>query len=223
MARKNKKEAIGLDVQLNKSEAFIEKHLKEIGYGLIALCVIVIGIYLWHNHQKSQEQEAATAIAASQMAFQQENYQQALDGDGGAEKGLLKVIKEYSGTKTANLAKAYAGLCYFNLDQTDDAIKMLGDFDPQDDEVISYAVLSALGNCYVEKGEVEKGADLILSAAHKADNDAVTPVLLLQAGELYEQLQKPEKAVELYKEIKEKYYRSSLANEIDKYIENASK
>lgn len=222
MAKTNKKEALGLDVQLSKSEAFIEKHLKQIGIVLAAICVVVIGIYLWNNYQEKQEKEAANAISKSQMAFAQTQYQQALDGDGNT-KGFLKIIKDYSGTKTANLAKAYAGLCYYNLDKFDDAIKMLSDYDTKDDAVISPSVLEALGNCYVEKGDVEKGAETILKAAKLTDNDAVTPVFLLHAGQLYESLQKPEKALELYKEIKEKYYRSSLANEIDKYIERASK
>lgn len=223
MARKNKKEAIGLDVQLTKSEAFIEKHLKEIGIGLAAVCVIAVGIFLWNNHQKSQENEAANAIAASQNAFMAEQYEQALNGDGAAEKGLLKIIKEYSGTKTANLAKAYAGLCYFNLNKVDDAIKMLSDFDAKDDAVISPAIVSALGNCYADKGDWQKGAELMVKAAKKADNDAVTPVLYIQAGELYENNGQSDKALELYKEIKDKYYRSALAGEIDKYIERASK
>lgn len=223
MARKNKKEAIGLDVQLTKSEAFIEKHLKEIGIGLAVVCLIIVGIFLWNNHQKSQENEAANAIAASQNAFMAEQYEQALNGDGAAEKGLLKIIKEYSGTKTANLAKAYAGLCYFNLNKADEAIKMLSDFDAKDDAVISPAIVSALGNCYADKGDWQKGAELIVKAAKKANNDAVTPVLFIQAGELYENNGQNDKALELYKEIKDKYYRSALAGEIDKYIERASK
>ena len=55
MAKTNKKEALGLDVQLSKSEAFIEKHLKQIGIVLAAICVVVIGIYLWNNYQDKQE------------------------------------------------------------------------------------------------------------------------------------------------------------------------
>lgn len=225
MAKRNKakNEAIGLDVQLGKSEAFIEKHLKEILIGLAVVILIVAGIFLVNKCKADKTAEADKAIAASQTAFAQEQYDQALNGDGINQKGFLKIIDEFSGTKTANLAKLYAGLCYINLDQPDEAIKMLEGFDPQGDQMISPSAIEALGNCYVKKGETEKGIDKLLKAAKMASNDAVSPVFLLQAGQLYESLGKNEEAVKLYKEIKDNYFRSPLSNEIDKYIDRASK
>lgn len=223
---KNKKasnEAIGLDVQLSKSEAFIEKHLKLILAILAVIIIVVSGIFLYRHYKANQTAEANEAIAASQNAFGLEQYEQALNGDGVQEKGFLKIIDEYSGTSTANLAKAYAGLCYLNLDKLDEAIKMLESFDPQDDQMISPSAIAALGNCYVKKGDNQKGAETLVKAANKANNDAVSPVFLLQAGEVYEELGNTDKALELYKEIKDKYFRSPLSAEIDKYIERVSK
>ena len=223
---KNKKasnDAIGLDVQLSKSEAFIEKHLKLILAILAVIIIVVSGIFLYRHYKANQTAEANEAIAASQNAFGMEQYEQALNGDGVQEKGFLKIIDEYSGTSTANLAKAYAGLCYLNLDKLDEAIKMLESFDPQDDQMISPSAIAALGNCYVKKGENEKGAETLVKAANKANNDAVSPVFLLQAGEVYEELGNTDKALELYKEIKDKYINSPLNAEMDKYIERVSK
>ena len=216
-------DVIGLDVQLSKSEAFIEKHLKLILAILAVVVIVVSGIFLYRHYKANQTAEANEAIAASQTAFGMEQYEQALNGDGVNEKGFLKIIDEYSGTSTANLAKAYAGLCYVNLDKLDEAIKMLEAFDPQDDQIISPTAIAALGNCYVKKGENEKGAEILVKAAKKASNDAVSPVFLLQAGEVYEELGKTDKALELYQEIKDKYFRSPLYAEIDKYIERVSK
>lgn len=223
---KNKKEsnqAIGFDVQLNKSEAFIEKNLKAILIALAAIVIVISGIYLYRHYVNSQTAEADKAIALSQAAFGLNQYEQALNGNGGTEKGFLKIIDEYSGTKTANLAKAYAGLCYANLSRTDEAIKMLESFDPQDDKMISPSAIAALGNCYVTNGENEKGATKLIEAAKVANNDAVSPIFLLQAGEVYEEIGNADKAIELYKEIKSKYFRSQLSADIDKYIERASK
>ena len=223
---KNKKASnnvIGLDVQLSKSEAFIEKHLKLILAILAVIIIVVSGIFLYRHYKANQTAEANEAIAASQNAFGMEQYEQALNGDGVKEKGFLKIIDEYSGTSTANLARAYAGLCYVNLDKLDEAIKMLESFDPQDDQMISPSAIAALGNCYVKKGDNEKGAETLVKAAQKANNDAVSPIFLLQAGEVYEELGKADKALELYKEIKDKYFNSPLYAEIDKYIERVSK
>lgn len=223
---KNKKasnDVIGLDVQLSKSEAFIEKHLKLILAILAVIIIVVSGIFLYRHYKANQTAEANEAIAASQNAFGMEQYEQALNGDGVKEKGFLKIIDEYSGTSTANLARAYAGLCYVNLDKLDEAIKMLESFDPQDDQMISPSAIAALGNCYVKKGDNEKGAETLVKAAQKANNDTVSPIFLLQAGEVYEELGKADKALELYKEIKDKYFNSPLYAEIDKYIERVSK
>lgn len=215
-------EAIGLDVQLNKSEAFIEKNWKVLAGALVAIIVVVSGIYLYKNYAAGKEVKAQAAIAAAQTAFAAQQYDQALKGEG-ANLGLLKVIDEYSGTKTANLAKLYAAVCYANTGKTDEAIKMFEDFSGKGDEMISPAAIGALGNCYIQKGQNEKGVDLLLKAAKEADNDAISPVFLLQAGEVYESLGQNDKAVELYKQIKEKYFRSQLASQIDMYIERATK
>lgn len=221
--KKNQNEALALDVQLSKSEAFIEKHLKQILIAVAAIIVIVAGIFLWKNHMKNQAAEAAELIAKSQIAFAQEQYELALNGDGAQEKGFLKIIDEYGSTPSGNIAKAYAGLCYAQLDKVDDAIKMLESFSVQDDEMVSPSAIAALGNCYVKKGDTQKGIDLLLKAAKNADNDAVSPVFLLQAGQLYESLNQQDKALELYQQIKDVYFRSPLSAEIDKYIERATK
>ena len=224
---KNKKqqvidEPIALDVQLNKGEAFIEKNWKKIAIVLGAIIVIVAGAYVYRHYMDGKEKEAQKAIASAQAAFAQQQYEQALKGEGNS-KGFLKIIDEFSGTETANLAKLYAGLSYAKTDKVDEAIKMLEDFSTQDDDMISPAAIAALGNLYVQKGDNEKGLKTLLKAAEEADNDAVSPVFLLQAGEIYESQGQNDKAVELYNKIKKQYFRSPLAQEIDMYIERATK
>ena len=131
MAKKKKNqqptdEPIALDVQLSKGEAFIEKNWKTIAAVLGAIIVIVVGVYLYKNHMADKELQAQKAIASAQVAFAQQQYEQALKGDGNS-KGLLKVINEFGGTETANIAKLYAGLAYANTDKVDEAIKYLED------------------------------------------------------------------------------------------------
>lgn len=215
-------EPIALDVQLSKGEAFIEKNWKKISAVLGVVIVIVVGTYLYKNWMASKELDAQKAIAAAQVAFAQQQYDQALNGDGNT-KGFLKIIDEFGGTETANLAKLYAGLAYAKIDKVEDAIKYLEDFSAQDDQMVSPAALGALGNCYIQKGETEKGATILVKAADKANNDAISPVLLLQAGEAFESLGNNDKAIELYNKIKKLYFRSMVSQDIDKYIERATK
>ena len=91
---KNKKasnDIIGLDVQLSKSEAFIEKHLKLILSLLAVIIIVVSGIFLLRHFNANKTAEANERIAASQIAFGMEQYEQALNGDGVQEKGFLKI------------------------------------------------------------------------------------------------------------------------------------
>lgn len=215
-------EQIVLDKELNKAVNLIEKYKKEIGIGLLAIIVLVVAGYLYKNYSEKKEIKAQTAIAAAQTAIAQQQWEQALNGDG-ATAGLLKVMDEYSGTKTANLAKLYAAICYANTDKIDEAIKMYEDFNQKKDQMISPASLAALGNCYITKGQNDKGVELLLKAAKSADNDAVSPVFLLQAAQVYESMDKNEEAVKLYNQIKKDYFRSPIAQDIDKYIERATK
>jgi tetratricopeptide (TPR) repeat protein len=224
MAKKEQKieEPIALDVQLNKSGAFIEKNWKKIAVILGAIIVAVTGFYIYKNLMADKEIEAQKAIAVAQVAFAQEQYDQALNGDGNS-KGFIKIIDEYSGTKTANIAKLYAGLSYAKIDSVSEAIKFLEDFSTQDDDIVSPAAIAALGNLYIQKGDNEKGIKTLIEAANKANNDAVSPVFLLQAGQVYESMNQNDKAVELYNKIKTVYYRSPISQDIDKYIERATK
>ena len=55
-----------------------------------------------------------------------------------------------------------------------------------------------------------------------ADNNSLSPTFLIQAGEILESQGKKSEALELYKEVKEKYFNSMQYQTIDAYIERAS-
>ena len=58
-------------------------------------------------------------------------------------------------------------------------------------------------------------------AAKMADNNTLSPVYLIQAGEILESQGKKAEALELYQQVKEKYVNSMQYQSIDKYIERA--
>ena len=143
-----------------------------------------------------------------------------MNGDSIAYTGFLKVADEYSGTKAANLTKAYAGICYAKLGKYEEAVKMLNDFDG-DDQMVSPAMLGAAGNCYAQLNQLDKAAATLLDAAKKADNNTLSPIFLMQAGEILVKQGKLDDAIQAYTQIKEKYFQSYQAMNVDKYIEQA--
>ncbi len=74
-------------------------------------------------YAEPREEKAQAALFKGQEYFEQDAFEQALNGDSIGYAGFLKVADDYSGTKAANLAKAYAGICYAQLGKYEDAVK----------------------------------------------------------------------------------------------------
>lgn len=217
------KSSLDINEALNSSEAFIVKNKITLIVALVALLVIVGGVFAYRSSAGKKEEKASTMLAKGQIYFAQGNYDAALNGDNNGYTGFLKIAKQYSSTDAGNLANLYAGLSYAQKGDAKTAVKYLEDFDGSDDQMISPAALGALGNCYAELNQTDKAIETLKKAAAKADNNTLSPIFLMQAGELLESQNKLDEAKKLYQEIKDKYSKSSEGYSIDKYIERVSK
>lgn len=219
--QKHHNEQMNVEDALTQSEAFLIKNKKAIIGGVVAVIIIVAGFIMYkHLYAEPREEKAQAALFKGQELFEQDNFEQALNGDSIGYTGFLKVASDFSGTKAANLAKAYAGICYAHLGKYDEAIKYLNDFDGTD-QMVGPAVLAAAGNCYAQLDQLDKAASSLLKAADKADSNTLSPIYLLQAGEILVKQGKVEEAIKAYTTIKDKYFQSYQAMDIDKYIEQA--
>ena len=225
MAHVNEQQgALNVEETLNKSEAFFLKYKKAIIYGVLAVIVVIAGVIVYNQYVSApREDKASTALAKGQEYFQQDLYEKALNGDGAGYAGFVKVAADYSSTDAGNLANLYAGLCYAGLGKWNEAAKYLEDFDTKDDQMISPAAEGALGNAYAHLNQLDKAVTHLKNAAKNADNNSLSPTFLIQAGEILESQGKAAEALELYKQVKEKYVYSMQYQTIDKYIERASK
>ena len=225
MANVNEQQgALNVEETLNKSEAFFLKYKEAIIYGVLAVIVVIAGVIVYKQYVSApREDKASTALAKGQEYFQQDLYEKALNGDGAGYAGFVKVASDYSSTEAGNLANLYAGLCYAGLGKWNEAAKYLEEFDTKDDQMISPAAEGALGNAYAHLNQLDKAVSHLKNAAKNADNNSLSPTFLIQAGEILESQGKAAEALELYKEIKEKYVYSMQYQTIDKYIERATK
>ena len=219
--QKNQNEHLNVEDALTQSEAFLIKYKNAIIGDVVAVIIIVAGIIMYKNlYAEPREEKAQAALFKGQEYFEQDAFEQALNGDSIGFVGFLKVADDYSGTKAANLAKAYAGICYAQLGKYEEAVKMLDDFNGKD-QMVAPAILGAAGNCYAQLGQLDKAASTLLSAADKADNNTLSPIFLVQAGEILVKQNKFDDAIKAYTKIKDKYFQSYQAMDIDKYIEQA--
>ena len=219
--QKNQNEHLNVEDALTQSEAFLIKYKNAIIGGVVAVIIIVAGFIMYKNlYAEPREEKAQAALFKGQEYFEQDAYEQALNGDSIGFVGFLKVADDFSWTKAANLAKAYAGICYAQLGKYEEAVKMLDSFNGKD-QMVAPAILGAAGNCYAQLGQLDKAASTLMSAADKADNNTLSPIFLMQAGEILVKQGKYDDAVDAYTKIKDKYFQSYQAMDIDKYIEQA--
>lgn len=221
-----------LDVNetIAKSEAFVLKYKKLL---IIALCVVAVVAAAWiggAQYFKAQNEKGQAELALGQQYFATADWDKALKGDGAQFKGYEKIASTYSMTDAANLAHMYAGLAHFNKGDYKKAIEQLEDFSPKGDVSISANAIAALGNAYAAEKKLDKAVSLLKEAADHADNPALSPIYLLQAGQILESQNKKEEANKLYTRIKSDYPTAQISAvnyqngqvmgaEIDKYIE----
>ena len=229
MAKTIEAGAVQNEQTLNNQEQFFLKYRTQILIAVAAILLIIAGCLAYKTFvAEPRENKASTAMAKAQEMFAERDFQKALNGDK-TNEGFLSVIENYGGTDAANLAKGYAGLCYAQMGKWQEAVKYLEDFSPKSDAIISPAIVAALGNAYANTGKVDEAISTLKEAASMADsrsesvNNTTSPTYLLQAARLLESQKKTDEALKIYKEIKEKYVNSAAAQDIDKYIERASK
>ena len=213
MAKDNVKNAPELEQEVTKTEAFFEKNKKSIIYGVVFIIAIIAGYILCDTYYlKPRANEANTELAKSQQLFDEQQYDKAL-------AGFQKVADEYGSTDAANLAQLYIGICQANLGKWQEAVDALESFSGKDDQMISPAAEGALGNAYANLNQLDKAVEHLKKAAKMADNNTLSPVYLIQAGEILESQGKKSEALQLYQQVKEQYVNSMQYQTIDKYIE----
>ena len=208
-----------IDETIVASTGFVERNIKALSYTVGGiLVVVIIALLTYQYYIVPRNAEAADNIAVAEQLFAAGDFDKALNGDG-SNDGFLQIVDKYGSTPSGNLARLYAGLCYAQTGKAEEAVKYLEDYDLCGDMMVSNAALGALGNCYAQLGQNDKAASTLLKAAKRADNNTLSPLYYLQAGQIYEALGNSSKALECYESNKSDYPQSMQAQDIDKYIE----
>jgi|SRR3954454_21710299 TolA-binding protein len=199
-------------------EAFLKKYQKAILIVVGAVVVIVGGWYAYQNMVvEPKEEQAADAIYKAEANFAQDSLKAALNGVG-TTRGFLYIINNYGGTKSGNLAKYYAGVCYLRTGDFNNAVKYLKDFST-DAKQIQMMAYGCLGDAYSELNKNDDAVNYYKKAAETFDKDeANASEYLFRAGLKLELMGKTKDAVDIYKQLKEKFPQSPRAMQADKYI-----
>lgn len=202
---------------LNTTSAWIEKNQNKLTWAVTIIVAIVVGVLALNTYViKPKAVEVNNENAKAVTYFMQGDWEKALNGDDAECIGFQAIADEYKCYQGGKLAALYAGICYYQLGQYEDAAAYLSKFSA-DDLTIEPAALQLLGDTYVQLEEYGKAAKAFEAAA-KSGNDIIAPMSLKKAGFVHLELGNKVAAKKAFETIKADYPASTEAQDIEKYI-----
>ena len=202
---------------LNTTSAWIEKNQNKLTWATTAIALVVTGVLALNTYViKPKAVEVSNENAKAVTYFMQGDWEKALNGDDAECIGFQAIADEYKCYQGGKLAALYAGVCYYQLGQYEDAAAYLSKFSA-DDLSIEPAALQLLGDAYVQMEDYSKAVKAFESAA-KLGNDLIAPMSLKKAGFVYLEMGNKTAAKKAFETIKADYPASTEAQDIEKYI-----
>ncbi|WP_238786140.1 tetratricopeptide repeat protein [Blattabacterium cuenoti] len=191
------------------------------------IIVVSVGVYFFLNK--------FFLYPSEKKAMEELNYAQQCLYKGDIDKALnRKKIKNYLGfsgvaskfpfTKSGNISKFYAGICYYKLGDYNESIKMMKNFSAKD-EILSSMKYGIIGDAFTQiKNEKEALKNYIIAASIR-DNEITTPLYYYKAALLNFYMKKYKDSKYFLKKIEKKYPFFLYKKNVEKYlmfIENKS-
>ncbi len=200
-----------------------EKYPHLLVYVLGAIALGVAGWWLYKEMIiKPKQVEAVAAMWQAEQQFGRDSFQLALTDPGGGFDGFLALADKFSGTPAGNMAHYYAGVCYLQSGDFDNAIAQMEDFSAAG-EVLPAMKYGVIGDSYAEKQDFGKALDYYEKAADNTKNDLLAVYYLKKLGMLNENQGNNEAAIKAYKRIQKDFpnQQSGDWRDIEKYIYHA--
>lgn len=209
--------------------AAYSKHIIIIGSVVIAALAGYLGYKNFisiPNEKKASDlifpAEKLFGTMASSSSYNKDTVNMVLNGDKAKGiTGLLKIAGSYSGTKSGNRAQYMIGACYLQLKQYDKAIKHLKEFDANGATQIQSKAYILLGHAYSEQKKTGDALDYYKKAGSISGlDDGMASEALFIAGRYADAIGKSKEAIEIFKNIKDKYPTSQHVStgDVDKYL-----
>lgn len=218
---------------VTRAKGFWDKFSKPIIYVGSAIILLISGWYAYKNlialpnEKKASELIFPAENVFDKMAtagFNKDSVNLVLNGgssNGTNITGILKVISQYGGTPSGNRARFIAGATYLQIKEFDKAIKYLKEFDGNGADQIQSKAYILLGHAYAEKKNTDEALSYYKKAATvNSKDESITPYALLMAASYADAVGKSKEAIDLYKEVKEKYPANSAVSsgDVEKHL-----
>lgn len=207
------------EVVIAKAKDFWTRYNKPIMIVCTVIILAIGGFYIYKTFFKNpREEKASEAMFKAQQYYGIDSVNLALNGDG-VNDGFLRVISKYGGTDAAKLANFYVGSCYIKLNQNDKAITYLKKVSTSS-KPLQARTYKLLGDAYGDLGKFNDAMDYYKKAAHyfEKDEPASSEALFMAAYMADRVMKNSKEAIELYKELKQKFPNSNYAKDAENYL-----
>jgi len=219
----DEEQLVDLVVAKDNAQDYFDRN-KTMILGIVGLLLVAATAFILYKFliKEPQEDKATMAIFKAEQQFARDSFALALENPGGGYESLLDVIDNYGGTKSANLAKLYAGISYLNLGMYDESIEYLNSHSASGD----YGPIlknGNLGDAYSEQGNMSEALSFYAKATTAGSDALLTPYYLYKLGLLAKREGDNGKALNAFQRIQSEFPESEEAKKVDRLIAMVSK
>ncbi|MCC6865443.1 MAG: tetratricopeptide repeat protein [Ignavibacteria bacterium] len=194
-----------------------DENKKKVYIALAAVAVIIAAGFLYYNNKKAKNEEAEVKLSAVITLYDQEKFQESINGDPAAGiTGLMQIVNEYGSTESGETAKLYLGNCYYNIKDYDNALKQFEDYSG-DNKIIKASCIGGIGAVYEAKGDLKKAGEYYEKAANLDKSIVINQENMFYAIRAYSNAGDKEAAKRVYSQLKELYPKSKYINESKRF------
>ena len=210
----------GKDVDLGqvytRTELFLDRNKKAITIGVVALLVIVGGLLGYRKLvAEPNAREASEMMWKAEYYFEVDSFDLALNGDD-QWPGFLEIIDRHGSTPAGDLAHYYTATILMQKGEYEGALDHFKKADINDD-VLSVMAVGNQGDALVELDRLDDAAKQFEKAAKMNKNEFTTPMYLMKAGMVHQQLGHFKEAKKAFDRLAEEFPNHPDANQARKF------
>jgi tetratricopeptide (TPR) repeat protein len=217
--KKNQSEETIVDVQevYSKTERYVDENRNTIIIVAALLVALFAGYFAFTRlYLMPKNEEGMNLLWKAEYWYEIDSLDKALVGNE-SYYGFEYLADEYDGTQAGELASYYTGIIYMKQGDFGLAIEFLKDAD-LDDDLTSAVAKGAIGDCYVELGNIGDALSYYEDAIETSSNLLTTPIYLKKAALVQIEKGDFKDALAKFERIKEDYPSSNEARTVDSYI-----
>lgn len=202
-----------------KIETFFDKFGNKLMWGLVAVTVIAVGIFIWYNYSESKQEELNLNAQTEFIELQNQQMMDIAADDATYAASYVAIAEKYEGATVVPMCYYMAGVLYLQAGDLDSAkanLDKVTEIEGDYGQLINATVLKLQGDIAVEQKDYQTAVSYFEDALEVSANADIYGDVAIKLGLTYEALGEGNKAQEVYEKAIEEY--PSLQNVMAEFI-----